>query len=64
MSDYQWVLQDEGGTEIRRTVSFPTQADAETWMGSVWQGLVEEGGAFVVLVTGEETVYRMSLAEA
>jgi competence protein ComEC len=64
MSEYVWVVQDEAGKELRTTETFPSQAEAESWMGSVWSGLADEGGAFVVLKTGDETVYRMSLAEA
>lgn len=64
MSDFRWVLQGAEGGEIRTTDPFPTQEEAESWMGSTWQGLLEEGGAFVVLLSDEDTVYRMSLAEA
>jgi hypothetical protein len=64
MSEYRWVLQGADGGEIRKSETFPSQEDAESWMGSSWQSLLEEGGAFVVLLDGDETVYRMSLAEA
>jgi hypothetical protein len=64
MSAFAWVLQDEKGTDIRTTDDFATQAEAEAWMGGAWEELVGEGGAFVVLKSEGETVYRMSLAEA
>lgn len=64
MSDYRWVLQDEAGNEIRVTDPWPTKEEAEAWMGSAWEDLVAEGGAFVALRSGDEQVYRMSLAEA
>jgi hypothetical protein len=64
MSDFRWVLQDEKGTEIRVSDAFDTQEAAEAWMGTAWQELVAEGGAYVVLRSGEESLYRMSLAEA
>ncbi|MEA2497933.1 MAG: competence protein ComEC [Actinomycetota bacterium] len=64
VSDHQWVLQDADGKELRATETWPTQAEAEAWMGTAWQELADEGAAFVVLRAGSETVYRMSLAEA
>lgn len=64
MSDYRWVLQDEAGKEIRVTDPWPTQEEAEAWMGAAWEDLVAEGGAYVSLRSGDEQIYRMSLAEA
>ena len=64
VSDAYWVLQDSEGKEIRTTETWSSQADAEAWMGKAWQELSDEGAAFVVLRSGDETIYRMSLAEA
>ena len=61
---YAWVVQDGTGADIRTSESFATQADAEAWMGGAWEDLAAGGGAFVVLTSDDETIYRMSLAEA
>lgn len=42
---------------------FPSQADAETWLGEHWRGLLDDGVAQVVLRDGEREVYGpMSLS--
>jgi hypothetical protein len=64
MSEYRWILQGPEGAEIRTSDAFGSQEDAEAWMGSEWQQLVTDGGAFVVLTSDGTTVYRMSLADA
>ena len=37
--------------------SFPTQADAETWIGENWRDLLEAGVEQVVLLENERAVY-------
>ena len=37
--------------------SFPSQADAESWLGEVWRELLDAGVAQVVLLDGERRVY-------
>jgi hypothetical protein len=36
---------------------FPTQSDAETWIGEVWRNLQEAGVDAVILYDGERQVY-------
>lgn len=43
---------------------FPTQADAETWIGEVWPVLRDAGVEAVTLYEGEQAIYGpMSLRE-
>ena len=37
--------------------SFPSQADAESWVGETWRELLEAGVAQVVLLDGDRRVY-------
>ena len=37
--------------------AFPTQADAEAWLGQAWQELVAAGLEAVSLVHGDHLVY-------
>lgn len=37
--------------------SFPSQADAESWLGEVWRELLDAGVAQVVLLDGDRRVY-------
>ncbi|HEX3897813.1 MAG TPA: hypothetical protein VHW74_01465 [Mycobacteriales bacterium] len=44
--------------------SFPTQADAETWIGETWRELLEAGVAQVFLLEDGRQVYGpMALTE-
>ena len=48
-----------------RSTEFPTQADAETWVGEVWQDLVADGVDAVTLYEEQRLVYGpMSLRPA
>jgi hypothetical protein len=48
-----------------RSAEFPTQADAETWVGEVWQDLLAEGVESVTLHEEQRAVYGpMSLRPA
>jgi hypothetical protein len=44
------------GAELPRT-SFPSQADAETWVGESWHDLLAAGVEQVTLLNGGEKVY-------
>ena len=47
-----------GGDEPRpRVESFPTQSDAETWLGEQWRDLRVEGVVSATLLDGERVVY-------
>ena len=44
---------------------FPTQADAETWIGESWRDLLDDGVDQVTLLEGDRVVYGpMSLHPA
>jgi len=44
--------------------SFPSQADAESWIGQAWRELAAAGVATVTLLDDERAEYRMSLSAA
>lgn len=64
MSTFTWVLIDREGKEIRSSEGFSTKDEAESWMGSEWSSLREEGAGAVSLREDGKQVYRMSLDEA
>ena len=37
--------------------TFPSQADAETWLGESWRDLLDEGVEQVTLLEGQREVY-------
>lgn len=41
--------------------SFPSQSDAESWLGQVWRDLAGTGVQAVTLVEDERVEYRMNL---
>jgi hypothetical protein len=51
--------KDAGGSE-----SFPSQSDAESWLGQTWRDLVANGVVTAVLMEDERVEYRMSLLRA
>lgn len=65
-STYRWMLLDAGAAPVPLDQSagdFPTQADAEAWLGDTWPELAESGVAQVTLMCDEEPVYGpMSLS--
>jgi len=72
-SSWHWRFEDatgaevsppEGGTASEAT-GFPSQSDAESWIGEVWRDLVEEGVEQVTLFEADREVYGpMSLHAA
>jgi hypothetical protein len=51
--------------EVAASPGFPTQADAESWVGEVWRELAENGVDQVTLFDGTTLVYGpMSLHPA
>lgn len=61
---WHWVLSDATGATLDRAdPSFPTRADAESWVGEVWADLADEGVASVTLFEDDREVYGpMSLS--
>ena len=43
--------------EIPHSQQFPTQSDAETWIGETWQELLDSGVEGVVLFEDDHVVY-------
>ena len=63
-----WRYEDAVGAAVDAegvaTETFPTQADAETWIGETWRELLEAGVAQVTLLEDGREVYGpMSLQE-
>ena len=67
--NYTWSYENSDGTPMGElamaSVSFPTQAEAESWLGEEWPTLADAGVQAVTLRHGEEVVYGpMSLSPA
>ena len=67
---WRWRFEDtagapvnpESGSVAASAPSFPSQSDAESWIGEEWHGLLEEGVDQVTLLEGDRVVYAaMSL---
>jgi hypothetical protein len=72
-ASWRWRFEDASGSEVSRadggTASgvsgFPSQSDAESWIGETWEDLVEDGVHQVTLFEGDREVYGpMSLHAA
>lgn len=62
-----WRMEDSAGAEVPGAAreEFPSQSDAESWVGEVWADLLEDGVDGVTLFEGERRVYGpMSLHSA
>jgi hypothetical protein len=63
-----WRYENSGGESVEADAfpveSFPTQADAETWIGETWRELLEAGVEQVSLFEDGREVYGpMALKE-
>lgn len=59
-----WIWRYEGANgqhDLGASESFPSQSDAESWLGQNWRDLVGTGVVTAVLVEDERVEYRMSL---
>ena len=61
MNSWTWRYEAADGSaltgpELPRT-GFPSQADAETWVGESWRDLVAAGVEQVSLLDGDQPVY-------
>jgi len=57
-----WRLEDASGQEVAVSSEhadqrFPSQGDAESWVGEAWRELAEEGVVGVTLMDNERVVY-------
>jgi hypothetical protein len=62
-----WSWRYEGADGERQSGpgdSFPSQSDAESWLGQSWRELVAQGVVTAVLVEDDRVEYRMSLLPA
>lgn len=66
--NWTWELVDaqrQGMPEVAAGGAFPTQSEAESWLGEEWRDLLAAGVDAVVLREGEAVVYGpMSLQPA
>lgn len=57
------LIKDDDGSPAGQSVEFPTQSDAESWIGEHWRHLAESGVDAVTLLDDERQVYGpMSLS--
>ncbi len=62
---WTWRYEAEDGRkDAGVSEPFPSQSDAESWIGQTWRDLVAEGVVTAVLVEDERVEYRMSLLPA
>ena len=70
MGDWTWRYERTDGAVLALTpadapATFPSQADAESWIGEEWKGLLEAGVDAVTLLEDDRVVYGpMSLHPA
>jgi hypothetical protein len=66
---FSWRYETRDGAQVAATdvpdERFPTQSDAESWIGEAWRDLLEKGVDQVSLLEGDRQVYGpMSLHPA
>ena len=62
---WHWRFEDSTGAEVgaveggtaATAAGFPSQSDAESWVGEVWQDLLEDGVDQVTLFEADREVY-------
>jgi hypothetical protein len=57
---WRWRYEDASGAEVstdEASPAFPSQSDAESWVGETWQELAEQGVDAVTLFEGDREVY-------
>jgi hypothetical protein len=60
---WTWRYESIGVAEPVRSEEFPTQGDAESWIGETWRELAAEGVEAVTLFEDDRDVYGpMSLS--
>lgn len=63
MEKFTWTYLSAAGQSVDApsvpgaATSFPTQADAETWIGETWAELLEAGVESVILMRDAHEVY-------
>jgi hypothetical protein len=58
---WRWRLEDASGGEVTAeglgSPDFPSQSDAESWVGEAWRELLDAGVDSVTLLEGDREVY-------
>ncbi len=57
---WRWRYEDAAGAEVatdEASPAFPSQSDAESWVGETWQDLADQGVDAVTLFEGDREVY-------
>ena len=58
---WTWRLQDAAGAVVSTGTNtehgFPSRSEAESWIGEVWQDLLEQGVEQVTLLEEDHEVY-------
>lgn len=57
---WSWRLENRDGGPVSMPVDtpdFPSQSDAESWLGEVWRELADAGAAQATLLEDERVVY-------
>lgn len=62
---WSWRYEGPNGpVQPSTSDTFPSQADAESWLGQTWRDLVAAGVTTAVLVEEDRVEYKMSLLPA
>ena len=62
---WSWRYENVDGQPVAGPAeTFPSQADAESWIGQEWRTLAEAGVAQVALIEDDRLDYQMSLLPA
>ena len=62
-ASWRWRFEDAAGSEVAAggaasgVTGFPSQGDAESWIGEVWRDLLDDGVDQVTLFEGDREVY-------
>jgi hypothetical protein len=61
---WRYLTASGGPAKPASSETFPTQADAESWLGESWRNLLDEGVERVTLLEDGREEYTMSLSPA
>ncbi|QWC86758.1 hypothetical protein KLP28_02685 [Nocardioidaceae bacterium] len=61
---WTWRYETADGHVTGHSETFDSQSDAETWLGTEFEDLLEHGVDKVTLLEGERVAYGMSLHES
>jgi len=62
-ASWRWRFEDGEGSEVSAggaasgVTGFPSQSDAESWIGEAWRDLLDDGVDQVTLFEGDREVY-------